>query len=68
MKEMKRKIESLEIPKVGQDEEEEEITASPKINVAISTYYKGTALDGVNKKLEEYLDNTNPRENDISNL
>ena len=66
MKEMKRKVEALEIPVVG--EEDEEVFASPKINIAISTYYKGTALDGVTKKLEEYLDSANPKESDINNL
>ncbi len=33
-----------------------EIIASPKIRVAISTYYKGTSLDGALKKIEEYID------------
>ena len=28
----------------------------PKIRVAISTYYKGTSLDGTLKKLEQYID------------
>lgn len=39
--------------------------ASPKLNFVVSTYYKGTALDGVTKKLEEYLDNA---KNDESNI
>ena len=39
--------------------------ASPKLNFVVSTYYKGTALDGVTKKLEEYLDNA---PNDESNI
>ena len=41
---------------------------SPKINVAITTYYKGTALEGVTKKLEEYLDNADSNENNINCL
>lgn len=40
----------------------------PKINVAITQYYKGTALDGVTKKLEEYLDDAENNENNISCL
>ena len=40
----------------------------PEINVAISTYYKGTALEGVIGKLEEYLDGANPEESDINYL
>ena len=41
---------------------------SPRINVAITQYYKGTALDGVTKKLEEYLDDADENENNISCL
>lgn len=40
--------------------------ASPKLNFVVSTYYKGTALDGVTKKLEEYLDNAPENENNIN--
>ena len=40
-------------------------TVSPKLNFVITTYYKGTALEGVNKKLEEYL---NEAEKDESNI
>ena len=41
---------------------------SPKINVAITQYYKGTAIEGVLKKLEEYLDEADENENNISCL
>ena len=36
----------------------------PQIKVVISTYYKGTSLDGALKKLEEYIDKSN--DNSIS--
>ena len=36
--------------------EEVDVVVNPKIRVAISTYYKGTSLDGALKKLEEYID------------
>ena len=42
--------------------------AQPKINIVISTYYKGTALEGLTKKLEEYLDNAPKSENTINYL
>ena len=45
---------------------QEEKSASPKINFVISTYYKGTGIEKLNKKLEEYLDNANPEENQIN--
>lgn len=40
--------------------------ASPKLNFVVTTYYKGTALESLNKKLEEYLDDANEEENDIN--
>ena len=46
--------------------EDVEVIASPKIRVAISTYYKGTSLDGALKKIEEYIDLSD--ENTISTL
>lgn len=38
----------------------------PKLNFVISNYYKGTGLEGVNKKLEDYLDNADLEENEIN--
>ena len=40
----------------------------PIINVALSSYYKGTGLEEVLKKLEEYLDNADRQESDITNI
>ena len=45
---------------------EQEVT--PIINVALSSYYKGTGLEEVLKKLEEYLDNADKQESDITNI
>ncbi len=42
--------------------------ATPKLNFAISSYYKGTGLEEVLKKLEEYLDKADSKESDITNL
>ncbi len=42
--------------------------AMPKINFVISSYYKGTGLEEILKKLEEYLDHTDPTESDITNI
>lgn len=62
MQNIKNRIESIKIntPK-GQ-------VLNPKINVVLTAYYKGTSLDGVTKKLEEYLDNISQEENNISCL
>ena len=42
--------------------------AIPKLNFVISSYYKGTGLEEVLKKLEQYLDNANKKESDITNI
>ncbi len=42
--------------------------AIPKLNFVISSYYKGTGLEEVLKKLEEYLDHADSQESDITNL
>ena len=40
----------------------------PTLNFAISTYYKGTGLEEVLKKLENYLDTAPLNESDINNI
>lgn len=57
MGQLKEKIEEIEIE-----------GAIPKINIVLSTYYKGTALEGLTKKLEEYLDGADKEENTINYL
>ena len=52
----------------GEKENEEEQIALPRLNFAISTYYKGTGLEEILKKLEEYLDNADKAESDITNI
>ena len=42
--------------------------AIPRINVVLSSYYKGTGLEEVLKKLEEYLDHADKNESDITNI
>ena len=81
LKELKREMEDLEIveeaeevqvvkvingKKVRVKELKEEKSASPKINFVVSTYYKGTGIEQLNKKLEEYLDSASKAENQIN--
>ena len=81
LKDLKREIEELEIveeaeevqvvkvingKKVRVRELKEERSASPKINFVVSTYYKGTGIEQLNKKLEEYLDSVDKSENQIN--
>ena len=74
---IKNKIENMQIPAaedyylnseedVDLENEDIEVVVSPKIRVAISTYYKGTSLDGALKKVEEYIDLSD--ENTINTL
>lgn len=61
---LKDKIENTEII----SEENEEMKAFPRLNFTISTYYKGTGLEEILKKQEEYLDNADVNESDITNI
>ncbi len=60
VKELKAKIENIEFSKNEIDEEnnKKDKVFTPKLNFAISTYYKGTSIDSLTKKLEEYIDST----------
>lgn len=74
--------ENLEKMKISLPEDEEEYTyedyeepeeelpeeVSPRLNFVLSSYYKGTGLEEVLKKLEEYLDNADKNESDITNI
>ena len=45
-----------------------QMVAIPRLNFVISSYYKGTGLEEVLKKSEEYLDNADINESDITNI
>ena len=64
---IKKEIEEFEIKvkDVNKKTKKEEYI-NPKLNFVITTYYKGTALEGLNKKLEEYLNDADENENDIN--
>ena len=69
MEQIKEQVEAIELEPVDVEfEDQEEVLAKPKINIIMSTYYKGTALEGVLKKLEEYLDKADKNENKINEL
>ena len=58
----------VETKSVKAQEEVEREIAIPRLNFVISSYYKGTGLEEVLKKEEEYLDTANPNESDITNI
>ncbi len=78
LNDIKEKIESMKITLTNEDLEELDIEekdrnnykaiAVPKLNFVISSYYKGTGLEEVLKKQEEYLDHANIDESDITNI
>ncbi len=61
---LKSKIESKKII----SDQNKKKAVYPKLNFAISTYYKGTGLEEVLKKQEEYLDNSELQESNITNI
>ena len=79
----KEKIETMEISLTPEEIEEQNLNvkttkkknvkekadvAIPRLNFAISSYYKGTGLEEVLKKLEEYLDKADVNESNITNI
>lgn len=54
--------------KVAEKNDIENMIAIPKLNFVISSYYKGTGLEEVLKKLEEYLDSADKNESDITSI
>jgi hypothetical protein len=65
---LKENIEKTEVTQSEEDlfEGEKAKTVLPKVNLAITTYYKGTAIDSTTKKLEQYLDLAPKDESDIN--
>lgn len=82
LNEIKEKIETMQIQLTEEEVEELNLNVAlknkiakkgrdivmPRLNFVISSYYKGTGLEEVLKKLEEYLDNANLDESDITNI
>ena len=68
MTEIKKNVENMKIEQVEEDvfEGDKPQIISPKINIAVTTYYKGTALEGTTKKLEEYIDSAKENESQIN--
>ena len=81
LNEIKEKVENMKIelteeemekyqikPRINKKTGENIDIAIPRLNFVISSYYKGTGLEEVLKKEEEYLDNANREESDITNI
>ena len=62
-------IEEVELEAVdrkAKKKEKEIQKVRPKLNFVLTTYYKGTGMEEVLKKLEQYIDNADKSENDIT--
>jgi len=71
LNDLKNSLEKMKISlpdEEDDDDDSETVFAVPRINFALSTYYKGTGLEEILKKLEEYLDNASKSESDITKI
>lgn len=68
LQDLKKDVENIKINnEVGtENKKKKKKDVYPKLNLVVTTYYKGTALESLNKKLEEYIDNADPDESDIN--
>lgn len=63
---VKNKQEEINLEEEEDQEEEEQEVVHAKLNFVVTTYYKGTALEELNKRLEEYLNDASKKESDIN--
>lgn len=62
-----KEIEEIEIEAIDRKKKKEKtIKVKAKLNFVLTTYYKGTGMEEVLKKLEQYVDNADKNENDIT--
>lgn len=67
IKNVKVNVENLEIKNANSKAKTKtKNTMNPILNIVVSNYYKGTGLEEVNKKLEEYLDSADVGESEIN--
>lgn len=65
LKDLKEKIESIKINEKEIEQNEKDNVFSPNINMVVTSYYKGTSMDSLTKKLEDYIDE-NEKESSIN--
>ena len=72
LEDIKAQIEEMQIhpdlddKAIANVKNKEAIYVSPRLNFVLTSYYKGTSMDGLTKKLEEYIDNADKSESDIN--
>lgn len=65
IKSLKQDLEDTQVEYEDEKTYEKELVR-PTVNFAVGTYYKGTGIESVTKKLEEYLDNAGKDEHNIN--
>ena len=68
MKDLKSKVENIKIEQDKQDikTKQKPEVVSPVLNIAVTNYYKGTAIEGTTKKLESYIDSASNNESQVN--
>ena len=62
---IKQSIENISVT-IESKKDKKKINISPKTNFVLGTYYKGTGVEEVTRKLEEYIDNCDKAESAIN--
>ena len=66
LEDMKEEMEQFVVSFDNEDEDNNNNYTSPLINMVVSTYYKGTGIEQLTKKLEEYIESAPKSENQIN--
>ena len=65
-----KEVEEIEIEAIDRKKKKKKVeepqVVKAKLNFVLTTYYKGTGMEEVLKKLEQYVDNCDKTENDIT--
>lgn len=65
------KVEEVDInnkKKTKRKKKREDIEVSPSLNFVVATYYKGTGIEEILKKMEKYLDEASKEESQINSI
>ena len=68
LKDKDSNIEEITIEGSKKKKKKEDIEVSPSLNFVVATYYKGTGIEEVLKKMEKYLDEASKEESQINNI
>jgi len=61
-------LDDIHNKKTKKKKRKEDIEVSPSLNFVVATYYKGTGIEEVLKKMEKYLDEASKEESQINNI